>query len=125
MITPSRRSHKRLIRAADTATSNRPRILWDGEGDNPYPQFLAHADVLIVTADSVNMCGEACATGKPVYVFTPSGGSPKFSRFHDGLAASGATKPLPIDFAQFDQWAYPPIDSAAMIAAQINARWCR
>lgn len=123
MITPSRRSHKRLIRAADSATLNHPRILWNGEGDNPYPQFLAHADLLIVTADSVNMCGEACATGKPVYVFTPSGGSAKFRRFHNGLAASGATKPLPDVFNTLDQWAYPPIDSAAMIAAEIKARW--
>lgn len=123
MITPSRRSHKRLIRAADTATAGHPRILWDGEGDNPYAQFLAHADVFVVTADSVNMCGEACATGKPVYVFAPSGGSAKFSRFHDGLAASGATKPLPAVFNTLDQWAYPAIDSAAMIAAEINARW--
>lgn len=123
MITPSRRSHKRLIRAAEAATAASPRILWDGAGDNPYPQFLAHADMLVVTADSVNMCGEACATGKPVYVFTPSGGSAKFSRFHDGLAASGATKPLPAHFDRINQWAYPPIDSAAMIAAEIKARW--
>ena len=123
MITPSRRSHKRLIAAAETATADRPRILWNGEGCNPYPHFLAHADILIVTADSVNMCGEACATGKPVYVFTPSGGSAKFSRFHRGLAASGATRPLPAVINMLDQWAYPAIDSAAMIAAEIKARW--
>ena len=125
MITPSRRSHQRLIRAADRATANSPRILWNGEGDNPYPQFLAHADALIVTADSVNMCGEACATGKPVYVFAPSGGSPKFTRFHDGLTSAGAVRPLPLHFSHIDQWTYPPIDSAATIAAEIKARWRR
>jgi uncharacterized protein len=123
MITPSRRTHQRLIRAVAAATSNRPRILWDGVGANPYPNFLAHADTLIVTADSVNMCGEACATGKPVYVFTPSGGSTKFKRFHDGLAASGATRPLPAVFTDFDAWSYPEIDSAASIACEIRARW--
>ena len=73
MITPSRRTHQRLIAAVDAATAGAPRILWDGTGDNPYPDFLAHADALIVTADSVNMTGEACATGRPVYVFEPSG----------------------------------------------------
>jgi uncharacterized protein len=125
MITPSRRSHQRLIRAADRATAARPRILWDGQGDNPYPQFLAHADILVVTADSVNMCGEACATGRPVYVFTPSGGSAKFTRFHAGLAACGATRPLPDRFDSLDAWPYTPIDSAAMIAAEIRARWQR
>ncbi len=66
----------------DKATAGAPRILWDGKGENPYATFLAHADALIVTADSVNMNGEAAATGKPVYVFEPSAGSAKFRRFH-------------------------------------------
>ena len=51
MITPSRRSHQRLIRAAEAATRDRPRIIWDMAGANPYPDFLAHADVLVVTAE--------------------------------------------------------------------------
>lgn len=123
IITPSRRSHQRLIRVVDEATAGRPRILWNGEGNNPYPQFLAHADALIVTADSVNMCGEACASGRPVFVFKPSGGSPKFTRFHDGLAAAGATRPLPDTFEQLNTWAYTPIDSAAIIATEIRSRW--
>jgi hypothetical protein len=122
MVTPSRRTHQRLIRAVERATEGCPRIIWDGRGPNPYPQFLAHADALIVTADSVNMCGEACATGRPVYVFTPSGGSPKFTRFHAGLAAAGATRPMPNHFAVIDAWAYAPIDSAATIAAEVRAR---
>ena len=123
MITPSRRSHQRLVRAADRATEGRPRILWDGNGPNPYPLFLAHADVLVVTADSVNMCGEACATGRPVYVFTPSGGSPKFTRFHAALAVAGATRPLPDTFALLESWTYPAVDSAAIIAREIKSRW--
>jgi uncharacterized protein len=123
MITPSRRTHQRLLRVVEQATSGSPRCLWDGAGDNPYPNFLAHADQLIVTADSVNMCGEACATARPVYVFKPSGGSPKFDRFHHGLCATGATRDLPDQFSAITQWSYPALDSAAMIAAQIRARW--
>ena len=123
MITPSRRTHQRLVRVVDTATNDSPRLLWNGSGTNPYPEFLAHADALIVTADSVNMCGEACATGKPVYVFTPSGGSAKFTRFHEGLRTAGATRPLPDQFTAFETWSYPVIDSAAKIAAEIRARW--
>ena len=61
MITPSRRTHDRLLRKVEAATRDHPRVLWDGTGANPYPDFLAHADALIVTADSVNMTGEACA----------------------------------------------------------------
>lgn len=125
LITPSRRTHQRLIAAADEATRSAPRILWTGEGDNPYPFFLAAADIIIVTADSVNMCGEACATGRPVYIFTPSGGSAKFTRFHSGLAAHGATRPLPETFQRLEPWSYEPLDSAARIADEINRRYAR
>lgn len=125
MVTPSRRTHKGLIQAVETATAGTPRIIWDQTGENPYPQFLAQADMLVVTADSVNMCGEACATGKPVYVFTPSGGSAKFARFHAGLAAAQATRPLPDAFSALETWSYSPLDSAEQIAAEIRKRWRR
>jgi uncharacterized protein len=123
MVTPSRRSHQRLVRAVDQATAASPRILWDGTGANPYPAFLAHADALVVTADSVNMTGEACATGRPVYVFMPSGGSAKFTRFHEALRRHGATRPLPDAPSALDTWTYQPLDSGQMIAAEIERRW--
>ncbi|MDJ0866574.1 MAG: mitochondrial fission ELM1 family protein [Myxococcota bacterium] len=40
-----------------------------GQPDNPYFGFLALADRLIATGDSVSMMTEACATGRPVYLF--------------------------------------------------------
>ena len=40
-----------------------------GAADNPYFGYLALADAFIVTADSVSMLSEACATGKPLYLF--------------------------------------------------------
>jgi uncharacterized protein len=125
MITPSRRTHERLIRKVDEATANAPRILWSGEGANPYPDFLAHADALVVTADSVNMCGEAAATGKPVYVFQPSGGSPKFDRFHAGLVAHGAVRALPVAIERLESWDYEPLDAARLIAAEVERRYQR
>ena len=125
MITPSRRTHTRLLRAVDAATAQAPRILWNGEGQNPYPDFLAHADLLVVTADSVNMTGEACATGRPVYVFKPSGGSAKFDRFHAGLMRHGATRELPAAVANLTPWAYAPVHAAETIAAEAEARWMR
>jgi hypothetical protein len=125
MITPSRRTHQRLVAAVDNATRSSQRILWDGQGPNPYPQFLAHANALVVTADSVNMTGEACATGKPVYVFEPSAGSAKFRRFHETLRATGATRPLPARVEVLPAWGYQPLDSAGIIAAEIERRWTR
>jgi len=39
------------------------------DADNPYYAFLGLAERLIVTADSISMMTEACATGRPVYLF--------------------------------------------------------
>lgn len=123
LITPSRRTPPALLAAVDAATANAPRILWRGDGKNPYPDFLAHADALIVTADSVNMTGEACATGRPVYVFFPSDGSTKFQRFHAALQSAGATRPLPEAPRSLEAWHYELPDAAATIAAEIERRW--
>ena len=123
MITPSRRTHARLLAVTDEATRAFPRILWNGEGANPYGDFLAHADALVVTADSVNMTGEAAATGRPVLVFTPSAGSDKFRRFHAGLQAYGATRPLPERVAALPDWSYEPLHSADTIAREIERLW--
>jgi len=43
--------------------------------DNPYFAFLALADAIIVTADSMSMLTEACATRKPVYMFDVGAGN--------------------------------------------------
>ena len=123
MITPSRRTHARLLEVTEQATRDFPRILWDGAGANPYGDFLAQADALVVTADSVNMTGEATATGRPVYVFTPSAGSDKFRRFHAALTAYGATRPLPEHVTELPDWTYVPLHSADTIARQIERRW--
>lgn len=123
MISPSRRTPSAFLAEIDSATTGVPRLLFDGTGDNPYADFLAHADAFIVTADSVNMAGEAAATGKPIYIFEPEGGSLKFSRFHEGLRDYGATRVLPAEFAALDEWHYPPLHSAEVIAAEIERRW--
>jgi mitochondrial fission protein ELM1 len=44
-----------------------------GDATNPYLGILASADRLIVTADSIAMLSEACATGKPVQMFDLGG----------------------------------------------------
>lgn len=123
MITPSRRTPPAVADLIREVTEGRPRVFWDGTGENPYPSFLAHADAFVVPADSVNMTGEACATGKPVYVFEPEGGSRKFTRFHEALRRHGATRPLPARFAELETWSYRPIHSAEAIAGEIAWRW--
>lgn len=125
MISCSRRTPPDMAQAIEAATRDIPRIFWNGAGENPYPAFLAHADLFVVTGDSVNMTGEPCVTGRPVYVFHPSGGSPKFTRFHRALAEYGATRPLPEQPDLAERWSYPPLYSATTIAEHIGQRWLR
>ena len=125
LITASRRSHPELIAAVEQATAGAPRIVWRSEDDgpNPYADFLAHSDWFVVTADSVNMTGEACATGRPIYVFHPTGGSPKFDRYHQSLADIGATRPLEPDITHLEEWSYEPQVSANLIAREVERRY--
>ncbi len=125
MITPSRRTPADVVGFLREQTAGQPHLFWDGQGANPYPQFLAQADAFVVPADSVNMTGEPCATGKPIYVFEPEGGSSKFARFHDALRRYGATRSLPARFERLETWTYPPLDSGAVIAAEIARRWSK
>lgn len=124
MITPSRRTPPALVAAIAQAlaASAAPdaAFLWDGKGDNPYVQMLAHADAILVTGDSVNMVGEAVATGAPVHIYAPTGHNPKVDRFIDKLIAQGAARRWR---GTLDHWTYPPIDATATIAREIAARY--
>lgn len=123
MATASRRTPPTVATAVRLAIADTPHIFWDGGGANPYADFLAHADAIVVTADSVSMTGEACSTGRPVYVFKPGGGSAKFQRFHEALVACGATRPLLAGTRLDPDWTPPPLRSAEAIAREIEARW--
>jgi mitochondrial fission protein ELM1 len=97
-----------------------PAVFWsEGDGPNPYFGWLALADAVVVTADSVNMVSEACSTGKPVFVVALDGGSAKFRRFHDALADSGVTRPFA---GRFDRWTYIPLDETTRVAGEIARR---
>jgi mitochondrial fission protein ELM1 len=53
---------------------------------NPYMAFLAVADLIIVTGDSMSMCSESVASGKTTYIYAASGMvSRKHQRFHEVL----------------------------------------
>lgn len=103
--------------------------LWEGTGDNPYAALLANADAIIVTADSVNMVGEALAAGVPVHVFYPhaTGRARKIAAFLRTLAACGAIRPFPpaTDAGRLETAPCPPIDSTPVIAAAIAAHYDR
>ena len=118
-ITPSRRTgaeNERILRARLAGTAAN---IWDGTGANPYFGYLALADAIVVTGDSVSMVSEAASTGKPVYVFDLPGGSAKFRAFHDGLRADGITRTFA---GKLERWTYRPLDDTAVVAAEVRRR---
>jgi uncharacterized protein len=116
VVTPSRRTPPALAQEIAKLCARTGGFYWDGAGANPYLAILAHVDHLIATADSVNMLGEAAATGKPIHLFQPTGGHTKISSFVKGLFDHGAVRPLG---EHLESWAYPPLDATDEIAARV------
>ncbi len=123
LVTCSRRTPPALEQALRDIMQDVPCFFWDGTGHNPYGDFLAHADYFVVTADSVNMVGEAAASGRPVYVFFPEGGGRRIDYFHKRMQEEGITRPLPDHFQQLESWEYTPCHAADYIAEEIRKRW--
>ena len=61
-----------------------------GDSQNPYFGFLALADRIVVTADSISMIAEACATGKPVQMFDFGSGALPMRDDDDAVAEAAA-----------------------------------
>lgn len=82
--------------------------------DNPYLGFLALADEVIVTADSISMLSEACATGKPVHMFDTGAG--RFSMRRDMRLAEGrAAGPDPVETGDRPDLALGPLAYRALM----------
>jgi uncharacterized protein len=121
MISPSRRTPPALLSQLLALFAEEPRaFVWDRSGDNPYAQMLAHAGHVIVTGDSVNMVGEAAATGVPVHVYETSGGHRKISLYIDRLTELGAVRRWN---GRLGSWNYDPIDATPFIAREIAKRY--
>lgn len=117
MVTPSRRTGEDNLRILQDRLRGTPAFLWDFQGRNPYFGMLGLADAFIVTADSINLTSEACATGRPVHVVDLPGGSAKFRRFHDRMRADGFTRPFE---GRLESWTYAPLDETHRVAARIR-----
>ncbi len=91
LVTASRRTGEAAAAALSAALAGSPHQFWSpwtkGAGANPYFGYLALADQILVTSDSVSMISEACATGRPVLVERlPCDGDPaKFDEFYQKL----------------------------------------
>jgi len=117
VVTPSRRTGAAGLAALREPLKSLPGEIWDGAGANPYYAYLAVADALVVTADSVSMISEAAATGKPVHVIELPGGDRKFARFHKAMQQAGVTRPFAGDI---ESWSYRPPDDTARAGAAVR-----
>ena len=89
-------------------------------GTNPYRGYLALADGVVVTGDSVSMCSEVCATQAPVYIYAPSALiTPKHARLHQSLYAGGYARPLS---GNWEAWTHPRLNAAETIVEAMRER---
>jgi mitochondrial fission protein ELM1 len=118
MVTTSRRTGAAAAAriAADLAGTPHRLFRWGDGGANPYAGFLAWADAVVVTADSVSMLSEAAATGKPVLVAGQAPG--RHAALAQGLFDAGLAAPL--DAAALPHPA-APLDESGRVAARIRA----
>jgi mitochondrial fission protein ELM1 len=118
-ITMSRRTGSGVADIVRDKLRGKQAVIWDGTGDNPYFAYLALADAIVVTSDSVSMASEAVSTGKPVYVFDLPGGSAKFEAFHAALRRERMTRPFS---GKVERWSYEPPRDTARVAAEVRRR---
>ena len=120
-ISVSRRTGQAAATLLRRRLTGAAAVFWEGgDGPNPYFGYLALADAILVTADSVNMVSEACTTGKPVHIIALEGGSAKFRRFHDRLLAEGITRPFT---GAVENWRYRPLDETIRAALELERRF--
>jgi uncharacterized protein len=117
LVTHSRRTSPEALSALAAAIVGVPSFVWDGSGENPYYAFLANAEAIVTTEDSVNMVTEATGTGKPVYVQRLKGNSTRLRRFHDLMQERGATRPFA---GKVESWSYAPINDTELVADTIR-----
>ncbi len=121
LLTVSRRTPPDLVAMLKQKIAPVADLFFDTGPDNPYPGMLAISDAILVTSDSVNMTGEACAAGVPVYVFhLPARRNSKFDRFHAELETAGMTRRFT---GQIDLFTSTPHDDTPIIAQALLRRY--
>ncbi len=119
MISTSRRTPDAWRERLRGAFRHGLTCFWGGgaDGANPYAGYLAYADRIVVTPDSVNMLSEACATGVPVFTSLPANAPAKLAAFHGELVDQGWLHDLSVDPSSVRQ--PPPLREIAMVASKV------
>ncbi len=120
MITTSRRTSAEAGAVLRASLAGASAHFWDGAGENPYFGYLALADHILVTCDSVSMASEAAATGKPLHIIELDGFSRRIGAFHANLREAGIARPF---MGTLDEWGYTPPNDTERVAQVILERW--
>jgi len=120
MVTTSRRTPPAAAEALRNALSGQPALVWQPGRDpepNPYMGFLAWADHILVTEESVTMLSEAAATGRPVHILPMDGGRAKFARFHRELVDLGVARHFD---GTLPTWSYGALAESTRVARTLR-----
>ncbi len=122
LATTSRRTGSEAADALAAGLGPAMHVLyrWGEPDENPYMGFLATADAVVVTSDSVSMVSEACATEAPVYVALPEQAGGRHRSFIESLVQAGQVRPFVHSLAP---WPRAPLDEAGRIADEIRRRF--
>lgn len=122
LITTSKRTGLDAQNAIVNEIKNIPShtYLWGvDEGENPFMGYIACADDIIVTGDSVSMCSESCGSGKRVMIFR---GKDWLTTKHQRFVSSFFDKGLafPLEQEPKDTDSYSCYNAAEIIAEEIK-----
>ncbi len=122
LATTSRRTGAEATDALAAGLAHGLHVLyrWGEPGENPYHGFLASADAIVVTADSVSMISEACATTAPVFVALPELAGARHRRLIATLHRAGHIRLFDDDLPA---WPRVRLDEADRVAAEIRRRF--
>jgi mitochondrial fission protein ELM1 len=123
VITNSRRTPAPALTALLLSLGDTPHYYFDWQQASRtfYHALLAHADIFVVTGDSLSMCSEAAFTGKPLLVDLSITATESYHREIVGrLIDYGAAKLLG---DTFEPWCYNPLDPTGTVVAQIRQRF--
>ena len=122
LVTTSRRTSYECYKNLESELKNLPikSILWSPKDKtpNPYYGYLSHADIIVVTGDSISLCSEACATGKPVLIYAPKDITiSKHKIFHDILIKNKiAMRINDFNLKKINKLKYSPVNESQNIA---------
>jgi hypothetical protein len=92
---------------------------WGDDDPNPLLGFMAWADAIVVTGDSVSMIAESLMTAAPILIAAMGDEGRRHRALHESLYAARQARPLDDALVPFER---APLDETGRVAAEIMAR---